>query len=168
MNFESEVERRCERCGTAFPRNRIGRPKLFCSRACQRAAAKEDYSLRGTASSSCAQCSVAIKQPTTGRLRHFCSDGCRKAWGTTNSKRLAPLVRQFIRAGETANKLAQAHIVGDIHLTRRHTQEVQATILALLGLLEQTRGLAGETELVQLIEALRDRWDDPWPGDTGL
>ncbi|WP_051853764.1 hypothetical protein [Streptomyces sp. NRRL S-146] len=34
MNFKPELERRCERCGTAFPSNWIGRPELYCSRKC--------------------------------------------------------------------------------------------------------------------------------------
>lgn len=91
-----------------------------------------------------------------------------KGVGAANSKRIDPLVRQFIRAGETANKLAHAHEMGDINLTRRHTQQVRATALALLDLLDQTHDLAGEHELTLLIETLRDLWSDPRPGDTGL
>ncbi|MFJ4812030.1 hypothetical protein [Streptomyces longwoodensis] len=59
-------------------------------------------------------------------------------------------------------------MLGEINLTRRHKQEVRATVLALLELLEQAHDLAGQDELAQLIETLRDRWDDPWPGGTGL
>ncbi|MFW3460795.1 hypothetical protein ACN24K_08445 [Streptomyces microflavus] len=59
-------------------------------------------------------------------------------------------------------------MMGDIHLTRRHVKEVQATALALLDLLHQTHDLAGKAELFELIDALRVHWDDPRPGDTGL
>ncbi|WP_405568481.1 hypothetical protein OG418_26785 [Streptomyces phaeochromogenes] len=111
---------------------------------------------------------MAIKQPTTGRFRHFCSDRCRKAWGAANSKRIDPLVRQVIRTGETASKLTHAHMMGDIYLTRRHTQEVRATVLALLDLLYQAHVFAGDAELLRFIETLRDLWDDPRPGDTDL
>ncbi|MET7643891.1 hypothetical protein ABZS83_09645 [Streptomyces sp. NPDC005426] len=58
--------------------------------------------------------------------------------------------------------------MGDINLTRRHKQEVRATALALLDLLDQTHDLTGEHELSLLIETLRDLWSDPRPGDTGL
>ncbi|OPG09421.1 hypothetical protein B1R27_06600 [Streptomyces sp. GKU 895] len=59
-------------------------------------------------------------------------------------------------------------MMGDIHLTRRHTKEVRATALALLDLLHQTHDFRGEHELNRLIETLRDLWSDPRPGDTGL
>lgn len=77
-------------------------------------------------------------------------------------------MRQFARTGGTASKLTHAHAMGDIYLTRRHAQEVRATVLALLDLLYQSHDVADEAELYRLIETLRDLWDDPRPGDTGL